>query len=127
MKLRIVLSALLAAGIAASVAAADAPAPAPAPTATAPAGAPNPGMGPKEWKERINLVARKPYRHDINWLDSHDRSSWRTFTTWQGVRDERPLIARKVMGFHEPRPHATHAQRVETLSRGPLRGPAPAH
>ena len=81
--------------------------------------------GAKENKERINLVARKPLRHDIGWLDEHDRAGWREFTTWQGVRDERPLIARKTIGFHEPRPYATRRERVERTSRGPLRGPAP--
>ena len=36
------------------------------------------------------------------------------------------MVARKVFGFHEPRPHATRAERVERTSRGPIRGPAPS-
>jgi hypothetical protein len=82
--------------------------------------------GQKKYKERINVVARKPDRHDVAWIDSRDRTSWRTFTQWQGVRDERPMVARKVFGFHEPRPHVRRAERVERLARGPLRGPAPS-
>jgi len=140
MRFRHVILAGLAAGLLASTAAAadEAAAPAPAPT-PAPAATPaeeqsaaaklvadEDRTGEMEYKERINIIARKPSRHDINWLDSRDRSGWREFTTWQGIRDERPLVARKVFGFHVPRPHATRAERVERMSRGPLRGPAPS-
>ena len=82
-----------------------------------------PLMGVKTWKERINTVARKRAEHDIEWLDSRDRTGWNGYTTWQGIRDERPLVARKTMGFHEPRPHTTRSERVLTLSRGPIQGP----
>jgi hypothetical protein len=132
MSFRHVVLAGLAAGLLATAAAAAdeaAPAGTPAPTA-APASdsaAENQvRRGEKEYKERVNIVARKPLRHDINWIDSRDRSGWREFTTWQGIRDERPLVARKVFGFHEPRPHIRRAERVERISRGPLRGPAPS-
>ena len=82
-----------------------------------------PLMGVKTWKERINTVARKRAEHDIEWLDSRDRTGWNGYTTWQGIRDERPLVARKTMGFHEPRPHKTRSERVLTISRGPIQGP----
>ena len=82
-----------------------------------------PRLGVKTWKERINTVARKPAEHDIKWLDSTDRSGWNGYTVWQGIRDERPLVARKTMGFHEPRPHKTRRERVLTISRGPIQGP----
>lgn len=128
MRLRIVVAAGLAAGLLATVASAEEAAPAPAP-ATTPASAAEEQVnahGEKEYKERINLIARKPSRHDVGWLDSRDRMGWRDFTTWHGVRDERPMVARKVLGFHEPRPHVRRAERVERVSRGPLRGPAPS-
>ena len=83
-----------------------------------------PLMGVKTYKERINTVARKRVEHDIKWLDSRDRTGWNGYTVWQGIRDERPMIARKTMGFHEPRPHATRSERVLTISRGPIQGPA---
>lgn len=82
-----------------------------------------PRLGVKTWKERINTVARKPAEHDIQWLDNRDRSGWNGYTIWQGIRDERPLVARKTMGFHEPRPHKTRRERVLTISRGPIQGP----
>lgn len=125
MSIRLLVVAGLAAGLlatTASSAAADEAAPAPAPAAAGATAHP----GEKEYKERINIVARKPSRHDVPWLDGRDRTSWRTFTTWQGIRDERPMIARKSLGFHEPRPHATRAERVQRISRGPLQGPAPS-
>lgn len=123
MRIRFVLLAGLAAGLLSTAALAEEAAPAAAPAAPA---ADEARKGEKEWKERINIVARKPARHDVSWIDSRDRSGWRTFTTWQGIRDERPMVARKTLGFHEPRPHATRAERVERVSRGPLRGPAPS-
>ena len=83
-------------------------------------------LGGKEWKERINVVARKPLRHDIEWIDGQDRTNWHEFNLWHGLRDERPMIARKTLGFHAPDPHRTRQERVLLLSRGPLRGPAPA-
>ena len=83
----------------------------------------SPKLGHKTWKERINTNARKPLRHDIEWLDSRDRTSYQDFQVWQGIRDERPLIARKTTGFHEPRPHKTRRERVLTISRGPIQGP----
>jgi hypothetical protein len=79
--------------------------------------------GEKRWKERINTVARKPLRHDIEYTDSRDRDEWQGQTTWQGVRDRRPMVARKTMGFHDPRPHRPRAERVLLVSRGPIRGP----
>ena len=82
-----------------------------------------PRLGKKTYKQRINTVARKRVDHDIDWLDSRDRSGWNGYTVWQGIRDERPMIARKTMGFHEPRPHATRRERVLTISRGPIQGP----
>ena len=82
-----------------------------------------PKLGHKTWKERINTVARKRLHHDIEWLDSRDRTDWDGHQVWQGIRDERPLIARKTMGFHEPRPHKTRRERVLTISRGPIQGP----
>lgn len=82
-----------------------------------------PPLGHKTWKERINTVARKPLRHDIQWLDSRDRTEWRDHEVWHGIRDERPLIARKTTGFHEPRPNKTRRERVLTISRGPIQGP----
>ena len=82
-----------------------------------------PKLGHKTWKERINTIARKPLRHDIEWLDSRDRTEWQDHQVWQGIRDERPLIARKTTGFHEPRPHKTRRERVLTISRGPIQGP----
>ena len=97
-----------------------------APAATAPADAPaKASTGQKEWKERINVVARNPHDLDIAYLDSRDRTGWRDFSTWQGVRDERPIIARKTAGFHAPYPHRSRAERVLLIGRGPLRGPAP--
>jgi hypothetical protein len=83
-------------------------------------------LGEKEYKERINVVARKPLRHDIPWIDSRDRSSWHDFTVWHGVRDERPITARKTIGFHAPDPHRKRFERVLLVGRGPIRGPAPA-
>jgi hypothetical protein len=80
-------------------------------------------IGEKTWKERINTVARVPREHDIKWIDSRDRTSWQGHSTWQGIRDERPLIARKTLGFHDPRPHRTRAERVLLISRGPIQGP----
>ena len=82
-----------------------------------------PKLGVKTWKERINTVARRPVAHDIEWLDSRDRTDWNGYTVWQGIRDERPMIARKTMGYHEPRPHKTRRERVLTISRGPIQGP----
>ncbi len=121
MTFRSLILASLAAGLLATAhpAAAEEAAPAAAPAAAA-------EKGEKEWKERVNIVARKPHRHDITWLDGRDRTSWREFTQWQGVRDERPMVARKVFGFHDPRPHVRRAERVERVSRGPIRGPAPS-
>lgn len=84
---------------------------------------PRRAAGEKTYKERINTVARKKHRHDINWLDSTDRSSWGEHKTWRGIRDERPLIARKTLGFHDPRPHRTRRERVLLISRGPIQGP----
>ena len=98
----------------------------PAPADTSAAKAPQDDLGQKEWKGRINIIARKPLRHDIAYVDSRDRSAWHDFTVWQGVRDERPIIARKAMGFHTPEPHRQRAERVLLIGRGPLRGPAPA-
>ena len=95
------------------------------PADAAPAASPKYAHGEKEWKQRINVVARQPDRHDIAYLDSRDRSGWRDFTIWQGVRDERPIIARKSAGFHAPDPHRPRAERVLLIGRGPLRGPAP--
>ena len=119
MNLRItVLSGCIAFLALATVAAADDAAPAPA--------AETGGHGEKEYKQRINTVARAPMRHDIEYIDGRDRTSWRGFDTWQGIRDERPLVARKTLGFHAPRPHATRWERVLLVSRGPLRGPAPS-
>ena len=132
MRMRTLALAGLAAGLLATAASAEETAPAPAsapavaPTTTSAAEEQVNAHGEKEYKERINIIARKPSRHDIGWLDSRDRSGWRDFTVWHGVRDERPMIARKSIGFHEPRPHATRAERVERISRGPLRGPAPS-
>jgi hypothetical protein len=83
----------------------------------------SPKLGHKTWKERVNTVARKPLEHDIKWLDSRDRTGWNGYTVWQGIRDERPMIARKTMGYHEPRPHKTRRERVTTISRGPIQGP----
>jgi hypothetical protein len=94
-----------------------------APAAPASAKGGEPRLGEKSYKERINLVARKPLRRDIEEVKSWDRTSWNGFTTWQGVRDERPIIARKTMGFHDPRPHRTRMERVLLVSRGPIRGP----
>jgi hypothetical protein len=82
-----------------------------------------PKLGHKTWKERINTVARKPLNHDVEWLDGNDRSEWNGHTVWQGIRDERPLVARKTMGFHDPRPHRPRAERVLLISRGPIQGP----
>ena len=97
-----------------------------APTEAAPAvAAPAKGLGQQEWKQRTNVVARKPSNIDIAYLDSRDRTGWRDFSTWQGVRDERPIIARKSSGFHAPYPHRPRAERVLLIGRGPLRGPAP--
>lgn len=128
MRARWMIVAAVAASLTASAALAadEAPAPAPAPTATDSGKEADTRLGEKEWKERINLVARKPARHDIAWIDSRDRVSWRTFSTWQGVRDEHPMIARKTQGFHEPSPYVRRAERVERISRGPLRGPVPS-
>ena len=70
-------------------------------------------------------MARNPHDLDIAYLDSRDRTGWRDFSTWQGVRDERPIIARKTAGFHAPYPHRSRAERVLLIGRGPLRGPAP--
>lgn len=97
--------------------------PAPAAVQTS-AKTPWPHAGQSEYKERINLIARKPLRHDIQYIDSKDRGSWNGYTVWQGVRDERPLVARKTMGFHDPRPHRTRKERVLLVSRGPIKGPA---
>ena len=85
-------------------------------------------MGEKKYKARINIVARKPLRHDVPWYEAtyRDRHAWHDFTTWQGTRDQRPLVARKSMGFHAPRPHRGRSERVLLVSRGPLKGPAPA-
>ena len=80
-------------------------------------------LGEKTYKERINTVARKRLNHDIRWLDTRDRDEWQGHTIWQGIRDERPLIARKTMGFHDPRPHRPRKERVLMLSRGPIQGP----
>src|SRR5204863_4407398 len=120
---------LILAGIAAGLlctgtAMADEAAPAAAPAAQ-PSGTPDKPLGQQEWKERINVVARKPANHDIAYLDSRDRTGWRDFTTWQGIRDERPIIARKSLGFHAPDPHRPRFERVLLIGRGPLRGPAP--
>ena len=82
-----------------------------------------PRLGAKTYKERINTVARQPRERDLKWLDGNDRSGWNGYTTWQGIRDERPLIARKTTGFHDPRPHKTRRERVLTISRGPIQGP----
>lgn len=82
-------------------------------------------LGDKEHKERINVVARRPANHDLPYIESRDRAGWREFNSWQGIRDERPIIARKTMGFHAPRPHRPRAERVMLIGRGPLRGPAP--
>ena len=83
------------------------------------------GVGEKRYKERINTVARAPRRHDVEYINGRDRTSWGEFTQWYGIRDARPLIARKTLGFHERNPHATRWERVRIVSRGPLRGPAP--
>jgi hypothetical protein len=116
------------AGLLAATAAADdaKPADTAASADTASAKAPHDDLGQKKYKERINIVARKPLRRDIGYIDSRDRTAWHDFTIWQGVRDERPIIARKALGFHEPRPHRPRAERVLLIGRGPLRGPAPA-
>jgi hypothetical protein len=82
-------------------------------------------LGEKEYKERINVVARKPANHDLPYIESRDRTGWNEFNSWQGIRDERPIVARKTMGFHAPYPHRPRAERVLLISRGPLRGPAP--
>lgn len=123
MSIRTLVLAGLAVGLLATVA------PVSAADETAPAGESKSAEaqpGEKEYKQRVNLVARKPLRHDIGWMEGRDRASWREFTTWQGIRDERPMVARKTLGFHEPRPHLRRAERVERLARGPLVGPAPA-
>ena len=80
-------------------------------------------LGTKMYKERINLVARKPLRHDVEWLDSRDRWSWQGHEKWQGIRDARPMIARKTLGFHAPRPHVPRRERILRIGRGPIRGP----
>lgn len=126
MNVRILLLVGLAAGLVNVGAARAEEAAAPAqPTEAAPAVAPQYAHGEKEWKQRINVVARQPDRHDIAYIDSRDRAGWRDFSVWQGVRDERPIIARKSMGFHAPDPHRPRAERVLLIGRGPLRGPAP--
>lgn len=80
-------------------------------------------IGVKTWKQRINTVARRPLRHDIKWIDSRDRVSWGEEETWRGIRDERPMIARKTHGFKEKRGHLTRRERVTRISRGPIQGP----
>ena len=77
----------------------------------------------KTHKERINTIARRDQEHDIKYIDSRDRASWGSFDTWQGIRDRRPMIARKTMGFHAPRPHVPRSERELRISRGPIRGP----
>ena len=130
MTFRTLMLACLAAGLLATAAAAAADEAPAAPAASAPAAersAPaHDELGEKEWKERINIVARKPLRHDVPWIDGRDRTGWRDFSGWQGVRDERPMVARKVLGFHDPRPYIRRFERVERISRGPIRGPAPS-
>lgn len=81
-------------------------------------------LGQKTYKERINTVARGPLRHDLDYIDSRDRWSWHGHTQWQGIRDKRPIIARKTLGFHDPRPHVPRHERVMRVSRGPIRGTA---
>ena len=79
-------------------------------------------LGEKKYKARINLIARKPLRHDVPYYESLDRQEWDGKSPWQGVRDGRPMVARKIMGFHDPRPHRTRMERILMLSRGPIRG-----
>ena len=120
MRLRSLMLAGAVAGLLALPAVAD-----DAPADTAQGKAPHDQPGQKEYKERINVVARHPHRHDIEYIDSRDRMSWHDYSEWQGIRDERPIIARKTMGFHAPRPHRPRFERVLLIGRGPLRGPAP--
>ena len=82
-------------------------------------------MAEKTYKLRINTVARKPLQHDLDYIYANrDRDNWSGVGPWHGVRDMRPLVARKALGFHEPRPHRTRGERVLLISRGPLKGPA---
>jgi hypothetical protein len=83
-------------------------------------------LGEKTWKERINTVARKKVEHDLEYVDSRDRDEWDGHQVWHGVRDRRPIIARKTVGFDDRDPGLTRRERVQQLGRGPLRGPAPA-
>ena len=83
-------------------------------------------LAEKTWKERINTVARKNVEHDLEYIDNRDRDEWQGHEVWHGVRDRRPIIARKTLGFRDPKPDLTRRERVLQLGRGPLRGPAPA-
>lgn len=125
MNVRILFLAGLAAGLLSAGSAMAEEATTTAAPAPAPADSTEKGLGQQEWKQRINVVARKPANHDIQYIDSRDRTGWRDFSTWQGIRDERPIIARKSLGFHAPDPHRPRAERVLLIGRGPLRGPAP--
>lgn len=80
-------------------------------------------LGEKTWKERINTVARRPLEHDLEMIDTTDRDAWHGYTIWRGIRDRRPLIARKTLGFKDRDPGPTRRERVLLISRGPIRGP----
>ncbi|MEM7245246.1 MAG: hypothetical protein AAF533_07865 [Acidobacteriota bacterium] len=80
----------------------------------------------KTYKQRINTIARTPMRHDIEYLKTRDREHWNGHHQWRGIRDQRPMVARKTTGFKDRRPHRTRRERVLLVGRGPIQGPPPA-
>ena len=98
---------------------AEAKAAKPAPPATrAEAEASRPARrGIHAYRERINLVSRKPLRKEIP-------AGARTpdERQWSGIRDARPLVARK--RTHPPRVYVKQFEHVKTVARGPIPFPA---
>lgn len=72
--------------------------------------------GNKTYRERINTVAREPLRKEVP-----DGPRTPEERRWSGVRDARPLVARK--RTHPPRPEITRFDHVKMVARGPITRP----
>jgi hypothetical protein len=68
------------------------------------------------YRERINMITRKPLRKDRAEAPRDQAERY-----WRGVRDARPIIARKRTG--PPDEDRTRWEHVQEVARGPIRMP----
>ena len=78
------------------------------------------GQRNKTWRERINTVARHPEGKDKVYPQQYETPSPLEHHEWRGVRDLRPLVARKLVRPKKVR--KTREERVDIISRGPIEG-----